>query len=381
MGYQFDSPKALENLNALAGTSLERVEDPDTLANYLARLPVTESSKLRHLMVQRLIRMKFLDRFRVNRAFLVAIDGTGWLTYHERHCEHCLTRTHDNVTVYYHPVLEAKLVTPDGLAISLATEFIENPEGWTKQDCKQDCESKAFHRLVERLKKSFPKMSICLLLDGLYAQQPVLDRCAEYDWHYFITFKEGSMPARFEEYERLKALQPANRLQRDGDDDDDARQEFAWINGLPIGPHQANVLECREVRANGDAKKFVWLTDFALDQHNAASLAQRVGRQRWKIENQGFNIQKNHGYNLEHAYSEHEQAAKNFYVLLQIAHMIMQLLENGSLLPDVVQAFGSKRALSHRLLECLRNNLLPSDALDLAATAAIQIRLRDSDSG
>lgn len=375
MNYQFDTPIALENLNALAGTSLERVEDPDTLANYLARLPITELPKLRHHMVHRLIRMKFLDRFRVNQAFLIAIDGTGWLTFPERHCEHCLTQTQKDVTVYYHPVLEAKLVTPDGLAISLETEFIENPESPTKQDC----ETKAFHRLTERLKKSFPQMTICLLLDGLYAQQPVLDRCAEYHWHYFITFKEGSMPARFEEYTRLKALSPANRLRQEAGDG--SPQEFAWVNDLPIGPHQANVLECREEGAKGKAKTFVWMTDFALDQHNAASLAQRVGRQRWKIENEGFNIQKKHGYNLEHAYSEDEQAAKNFYLLIQIAHTIMQLLEHSSLLPDVARTFGSKRALSARLLECLRNRILPPDALDVATAAAIQIRLRESGSG
>jgi hypothetical protein len=376
LGYQFDTPQALENLNALAGTHLERVEDPDTLANYLARLQISELPKFRRHMMQRLIRMKCLDRFRVNQAFLVAIDGTGWLTFPKRHCEHCLTRTQDNVTTYYHPVLEAKLVTPDGLALSLETEFIENPE---EAVTKQDCETKAFHRLVARLKKFFPQLTICLLLDGLYAQQPVLDRCAEYGWHYFITFKEGSMPARFEEYARLKALQPANRLQRESDDR--TRQEFAWINGLPIGPQEVNVLECREGGANGDAKTFVWMTDFALDQHNAGSLAQRVGRQRWKIENQGFNIQKNHGFNLEHAYSEDELAAKNFYLLLQIAHMILQIMEHGSLLPDIARAFGSKRALSARLLEFLRNRVLPSDALDVAAAAAIQIRLRASGSG
>jgi hypothetical protein len=28
----------------------------------------------------------------------------------------------------------------------------------------------------------------------------------------------------------------------------------------------------------------------------------RIGRSRWKIENEQFNIQKNHGYELEHNY-------------------------------------------------------------------------------
>jgi len=50
------------------------------------------------------------------------------------------------------------------------------------------------------------------------------------------------------------------------------------------------------------------------------------GRLRWKIENEGFNIQKNHGYKLKHKYSRSSYlAAKNYYQCLQIAHLINQL--------------------------------------------------------
>jgi hypothetical protein len=35
-----------------------------------------------------------------------------------------------------------------------------------------------------------------------------------------------------------------------------------------------------------------------------ARLAWGAGRSRWWEENQGFNVQKNSGLNLEHAYSE-----------------------------------------------------------------------------
>jgi hypothetical protein len=50
----------------------------------------------------------------------------------------------------YHYVLEAKLVTRNGLCLSLASEWIENPEGNYR---KQDCERKAFLRLASKLKK------------------------------------------------------------------------------------------------------------------------------------------------------------------------------------------------------------------------------------
>ena len=46
---------------------------------------------------------------------------------------------------------------------------------------------------------------------------------------------------------------------------------------------------------------------------------------RWKIENEGFNNQKNTDYNAEHKYSRTNfNATKNYYQLLQIADLINQ---------------------------------------------------------
>ena len=54
-----------------------------------------------------------------------------------------------------------------------------------------------------------------------------------------------------------------------------------------------------------------------------------TGRERWKIENKGFNEQKKHGYFIEHVFSMNYNAMKNHYLLAQIAHTIRQLMENG----------------------------------------------------
>jgi hypothetical protein len=52
-----------------------------------------------------------------------------------------------------------------------------------------------------------------------------------------------------------------------------------------------------------------------------------AGRNRWKIENQGFNRQKNWQGNIEHACSWNERAQKNHYLLEQISDFIKQLYE------------------------------------------------------
>ena len=49
---------------------------------------------------------------------------------------------------------------------------------------------------------------------------------------------------------------------------------------------------------------------------------------RFKIENEGFNTQKNLGYSLSHKLSRSsELAMKNYYTCLQIGHMVNQFFE------------------------------------------------------
>jgi len=81
-------------------------------------------------------------------------------------------------------------------------------------------------------------------------------------------------------------------------------------------------------------------------------LANQGGRIRWKIENEGFNVQKHGGYALEHTYTRHVASAKVFYLLLQLTHTLAQLIERGSLFRQTFPAgVGSAKNLTWRLLE------------------------------
>jgi hypothetical protein len=376
--FELDSREALENLNRLCGRSHATLAHSDTLEHFLGHVPPAAYHRLRRQMIHRLLRMKVLDDARLFGHALIVIDGTGQLTFHQRHCPHCLEQTVGGQTRYYHPVLEAKLVTPSGLALSVGSEFIENTD---PQATKQDCELKAFGRLAERLAQDFPQLRVCLGLDGLYAKGTVLDICEQHDWKYLISFKEGSLPAVWQEYQTLRELCPQNRLvrQRPGE----PRQTFAWVEHLEYQddqhrPHRFQAFECRE-QVGDTSRFFAWLTNFPLRADNVAILANRGGRLRWKIENEGFNLQKNGGFALEHAYSTRPGPMKNWYLLLQIAHLILQLLERGNLLGQApIRLFGSLRGLARRLAESLRQQLIPAEALEPACCAAMQIRLNSS---
>jgi len=336
----------------------------DTLNATARRLDPDQMQEAVTDMTRQLIRKKVLYRYRLlDRYFVVAVDGTGRLTFPERHCPHCLTAKYHGKTIYYHPVLEAKLVLPNGFVFSLMTEFVENPEEYPN---KQDCELKAFYRLTKRLEEAFPRLPICLSLDSLFACGPVMSICEDNGWKYIIVHKEKSIPYIQQEFEALLPLALENSLRTRVGPQRKIKRNYRWINDISYvdtedNEHTVGVLECLEEKPDADdgelkSKRFRWITNFKLKTNRIIALANEGGRIRWKIENEGFNVQKNGGYDLEHAYTTHPVASKVFYFLLQMAHMIAQLTEKGSLFrrafPDGV---GSAKNIAFRLLEAWRN--------------------------
>jgi hypothetical protein len=358
----------------------------DTLNAAYRRLDVAEVQGVVTNLAAQLIRSKVLYPYRLlERYFLVVIDGTGVLVYPERHCPHCLTRTQGGQTTYYHPLLEAKLVTALGVVVSLMTEFIENPG---EHPTKQDCELKAFYRLAERLHARFPQLPICLLLDGLYAGGPTFSRCERYGWKYLIVLQDGDLPSVHEEFAALCAYAPGMDLTRHVGGPTDLRQDFRWANDIAYvdTAHQAHtvaVIECWESeRPPGvppTRNKWLWITNFDVTPKNVSALANDGGRLRWKIENEGFNSQKCGGYAMEHAFSQNVTAGKVFYLLLQIGHLFFQLIEKGSLFRKAFPAgVGSLRNLARRLLEAWRNLRMSPEALQQLLARRVQIRFNTS---
>jgi hypothetical protein len=143
-------------------------------------------------------------------------------------------------------------------------------------------------------------------------------------------------------------------------------QEFRWVTDLDYQDSEGrcwklNALECSETTADGQ-HYFAWLTSLPVNRKTVATIAQQGGRARWKVENEGFNRQKNSGLNLEHVYSIDPEKWKEYYLLLQIAFILIQLLERGSLLRRLAdemgrpfwKLFGSLKNVARRLLDSVR---------------------------
>ena len=386
----------LVNLNHLAQSQQSSLPVHKTLDHFLGHIGSPALGQLRDQCVRQLIRNKVLDRFRFAGQFVLSTDGTGYLSFKERHCPHCLEHSNGSAVYYLHPVLEAKIVHPSGLALSIGTQFIENPlldkpkAGPAKltdyEAVKQDCELKAFLRLAPELKRAFPQTPFCLATDSLMACGPVLTVCEENGWSFVLTFKPGRTPALWADFEGLLKISPHHRLTRILPNK--TRQCFRWANDLSYTDsegrtHTVHALICEET-VEEQTQTFAWITNQRLSAANVASVADYGGRVRFKIENQGFNIQKNSGLNMEHAYSLGPDTLKCFYYLLQIAHLFLQMLEMGSLLRQLAREyhstpiglFGSLKNIAEFLLDCFRYFRLEAEVFH--PTDAFQIRLADS---
>jgi hypothetical protein len=361
---------------------IETFPHGDTLDDAFSRMDPQEFQEVVCGMTEALIRKKVLYRSRLSdRYFVVAVDGTGTLTFAQRHCPHCLTATRNGKTLYYHNVLEAKLVTPTGFAFSLMTEFIENPG---EHPTKQDCELKAFYRLAERLKKRFPRLPLLLSMDGLFAGGPTFEVCQKYGWNFMIVLKDNDLPSVNEEFVALSNLQPQHHLTWRTGKKAEVAQRFHWVEDISYmdsnrKEHTLNVIECLETKPDSKGaqtiSKFKWVTNCKISTNNVISLANEGGRIRWKVENEGFNVQKKGGYGLEHAYTKDPTSAKIFYFLLQTAHILAQLLYKGSVLHKSLPArFGSAKNLAFMLLEAWRNACLSRGAIETLTQQRLQIR-------
>lgn len=116
---------------------------------------------------------------------------------------------------------------------------------------------------------------------------------------------------------------------------------------------------------------FMWATNLEIKDRNLEELIM-AGRKRWKIENEGFNNQKNGIYKIEHMNSRNTNGMKNHYLLTQIADILMQLYLACS---KLVKAIGqSIKNTSSRLLESFRRHpITDEDVLHISKYTTVHL--------
>ena len=340
-----------KNISIFLGLEVDELPSLDSFCYFFQKISSQEIQNINHKMFVTLERKKFLKNLKTADGYLLlAIDGVQTFST-QRKIEHSVNRKHENKPTTYHQYfLEAKIVGENGFVISLDTEFIENP---TEEFDKQDCERKAAIRLLKRIKRKHPHLKFCILGDALYCNSKIMDICDNNKWQYSFTFKGKTMYSKLFKIINAEAQssQQNNHCIRTlkKNKGTTLNIELRWCNNVEYnlgnnGERKLNYLEGIVFKTkNGVRTKvatFSYLVDSPTNSINALSKFM-LCRKRWKIENEGFNFQKNNILHINHNFSSVGHAGQNFYLLAQIAHTIIQLTAFTDIAGQVMRQMGN----------------------------------------
>jgi hypothetical protein len=283
--------------------------------------------------------------------YLLALDGTGYFSSTQIHCESCLERHHRNGTITYaHQMLGAALIHP------ARREVIPlMPEPIVKQDGtgKNDCERNAAKRFITKLRQDHPHLKLVVTEDSLSSNAPHLEALQAHDLHYILGVKEGGHPFLFEQ---VVAAEQAGRVTYYDRDNPQKglRHRFRFVSDVPLNASHAdlrvNFLECWEWEGD-TVQHFSWVTDLRVNKGTVYQIM-RGGRARWRIENETFNTLKNQGYQFEHNFGHgYQHLSVVFAVLMMLAFLVDQVQQ---LCCPLFQAVWTKLGSKRRLWERMR---------------------------
>jgi hypothetical protein len=261
---------------------------------------------------------------------LIALDGTEYFASQKITCPHCQTRRRSNGKVEsYHSMLAATVVAPGhSKVVPLMPEFIVKPDGAEKQDCERNAVKRWLAKHGARLKPLCP----VYLADDLFACQSVVERLAANGDDFIFTCKETSHKAL---YDFIAGAELERHLVRVRKGKSSQTHRYRFIAKVPLrdGNDAAlvNWIGFEILDAKGIVKyKTALVTSLTVTKSNVADIV-ACGRARWKIENESFNVLKNHGYELEHNFGHGQNyLAMTLAALNMLAfawHTILDLLE------------------------------------------------------
>ena len=261
---------------------------------------------------------------------LIALDGTEYFCSQKIACPHCQTRKRSNGKVEsYHSMLCATVVAPGhSKVVPLAPEFIVKQDGAEKQDCERNAVKRWLIKHAARLKPLRP----VYLGDDLFACQSVVEKLADNGGDFIFTCKETSHKALYDFIDGAELDRHEVKV-RKGKTRETHRYRF--VNKVPLRDGKdavlVNWIGFEVLDARGVVKyKTAFVTSLPVAEANVADIA-ACGRARWKIENESFNVLKNHGYELEHNFGHGENyLAMTLAALNMLAfawHTVLDLLE------------------------------------------------------
>ena len=282
--------------------------------------------------------------------YLLALDGTGYFSSQEIHCDSCLEKHHRNGTITYsHQMLGAALIHPDKReVIPLMPEPIVKPDGSEKNDCERN----AAKRFVTKFRRDHPQLKVIVTEDSLSSNAPHIETLNAHDMRYILGVKEGDHAFLFKHVAEAERAGRVTYYERP-DRQQGMHHRFRFVCDMPLNESNAslrvNFIECWET-VKGKVHHCSWITDLRVNKGTVYRIMQGA-RARWRIENETFNTLKNQGYHFAHNFGHgYAHLSVVFAELMMLAFLVDQVQQLCCPLFQAAWAkWGSKRLLWEKM--------------------------------
>ena len=275
-----------------------------------------------------------LSRFKnYDGTIAIAFDGVSFQSSENIHCDNCThRRDRSGDTHYYHSAIIPVMVKPElPHVLSLAPECIVPQDGHDKQDC----ERAAVKRWLSQHHGRYQDHTVTFLGDDLYSNHPLCE-LIDQTYHQFFMFvcKPDSHTTL---YTQLNALTEANQLEtkqvRRWNGKHGEVWTYHWSNEVPLraGEDALRVNWLQLTLTHDDTGEVIyrnaWATNHVVTSQNVAQLV-KVGRSRWKVENENINVLKTKGYNLEHNFGHGDLHLANVFFTLNLLAFLVHTAQH-----------------------------------------------------
>ena len=358
----------LENINKLIGGNINKIPDAEIYTNVFKTINKEEIENFQNKIVKHMIRGKFFEENKILGKYNCALDATRFQKALNEISKEWLSETREGKTSWYLSMLDLKLIANE-MAISLMNEMINNEDKKigeeTEEDVKnkgaeqikQDCEINAAKRLLKRLRETYPKMPFRIIADSLYPSETIISLCEEIMLEYIFVLKDKKIPTILKEFLVLASDKNADRMLIEKED---KWVLIMWINEIDYNGYKVNVIrQISKDKKTGKDSVWMWITNRKITEKNVLKII-ACAKARDYIENQGFREQKvTSGIDMEHVYSKEIKAIKVIYTIIQLAHIVLQIIEHSNISGDFRQKYGSVKVfcrlfyahLTHKLID------------------------------
>ena len=355
MNRELTGPAIFEHLKKIF-PEIETIPHADTLARLLEHTNPKEIEKVHISLIKELIRKKKFRKLLIQDCVPITIDGAQKL-YRQgllQDSNWCERKVGKNEIQQYLYALEANITLKNGLTIPLITEYLYRSNNELEQNTtKQDSEITACERLLERLKKYFPRLKIILFADAMFATQPVMEILHNYRWEFLIRLPKKKLTdfAKILNKNRKASISlPNQQYYRK------RKQSFYWENDIPYGCDwdlNINLIACSEEyeivnSKTGEIEKChseqSWISSIPANIYNLHELLNLGARKKELIED-SINTEKNRGYCYKHAFSYNWNASQGFHYLMRLGHAINTISEFTKKLKKYIKELGCSATL------------------------------------